>query len=302
MIVERISWGGWSNCVRISNDHIELIVTTDVGPRVIYAGLTGKGNVFHVNEAMLGRTGGDKWLSYGGHRLWHAPEDAVRTYYPDNHAVEVITKFGEVQFVAPVETTTGIQKTVHIRLGEGADVTVQHVMKNHNLWDVTLSLWALSVMRAGGVSVIPLPPRGTHPEELLPNTQLIFWPYADLSDPRWTFGREFLLLRQDAQAETPQKMGGLLSSSWLGYVNDGVLFVKHFDYDAQASYPDMGCNAEVFTNRAMLELETLSPLYTIAPQATVTHVERWQLFDGVPTPTHDDDVKQHILPKIDIES
>jgi len=29
------------------------------------------------------------WRIFGSHRLWHSPEDAVRTYYPDNQSVHV---------------------------------------------------------------------------------------------------------------------------------------------------------------------------------------------------------------------
>ena len=36
----------------------------------------------------LGLTKSDKWLLFGGHRLWHAPE-AARTYYPDFEPVLV---------------------------------------------------------------------------------------------------------------------------------------------------------------------------------------------------------------------
>ena len=32
--IERIQYGGWPNCFRVSNGKIELIVTGDVGPRI----------------------------------------------------------------------------------------------------------------------------------------------------------------------------------------------------------------------------------------------------------------------------
>jgi len=33
--IEQVAWGGWPNCYRLSNNEIDLIVTADVGPRVI---------------------------------------------------------------------------------------------------------------------------------------------------------------------------------------------------------------------------------------------------------------------------
>ena len=35
---EKVSYGGWPNCVRLNNGKVELIITTDVGPRVIRFG------------------------------------------------------------------------------------------------------------------------------------------------------------------------------------------------------------------------------------------------------------------------
>jgi hypothetical protein len=40
-MIENVSYGGWPNCLRIANDEVELIVTTDVGPRVIRYGFIG---------------------------------------------------------------------------------------------------------------------------------------------------------------------------------------------------------------------------------------------------------------------
>jgi hypothetical protein len=37
----------------------------------------------------------------------------------------------------------------------------------------------------------------------------------------------------------------------------------------------------------MIELETLSPLTTIAPGDSVQHVEHWTLFDGLKEPSTD---------------
>ena len=39
--VEKTAYAGWPNCYRITNGEVELIVTTDVGPRVIRYGFVG---------------------------------------------------------------------------------------------------------------------------------------------------------------------------------------------------------------------------------------------------------------------
>jgi hypothetical protein len=37
----------------------------------------------------------------------------------------------------------------------------------------------------------------------------------------------------------------------------------------------LGCTFEIFTNADFLELETLGPLTTLAPDQSVSHTERW---------------------------
>src|SRR5690349_18597412 len=86
--VEKTNFHGWSNSVRLSNGRVELIVTTDVGPRIIHFGFAGGENELATFPDMLGKTGESEWRVYGGHRLWHAPEDRTRTYVPDNSPVK----------------------------------------------------------------------------------------------------------------------------------------------------------------------------------------------------------------------
>ena len=55
--MEKIAYQGWNNCIRLSNGIIELVITADVGPRVIRFGFIGAQNEF--DEDWLGVTGGD---------------------------------------------------------------------------------------------------------------------------------------------------------------------------------------------------------------------------------------------------
>ncbi|MBI3243164.1 MAG: hypothetical protein HYZ49_12800 [Chloroflexi bacterium] len=297
--LERANYRGWPNCYRLSNASAELIVTTDVGPRLIRFGFVGGDNEFAEFPAHLGQTGGDEWRMYGGHRLWHAPEAIPRTYFPDNGPVafEICSEFMRV--IQPMETTTGIQKEMDIRLWpDAACVQVTHRLRNCGLWAVELAAWALTAMAPGGIAVIPRPPRGAHLENLQPNSLLTLWPYTDLSDPRWRWGHKYVLLRQDPYQSQPQKIGAPVPDGWAAYARGDRLFVKSFAHAPGAAYPDFGCSAEAFANADMLELETLSPLTRLEPGAIVEHTEHWYLFRDVPAPDGDADVDRHILPKL----
>jgi hypothetical protein len=299
--MEKINYRGWPNCYRLVNGKIELIITADVGPRIIRFGFLGQQNEFGEFDDMVGLTGGDEWRIYGGHRFWHAPEVQPRTYYPDNEPVSVEQMEGFVRITQPIESTTGIQKEIDLHLSpDAAHVELVHRLRNTNLWAVELAPWALSVMAQGGKAVIPLPPRGSHEENLLPANTMTLWVYTDMDDPRWTWGTKYLMLHQDPEAASPQKIGVMVPDGWAAYAREGHLFVKRFSYVPGASYPDWGCNVETFSNADFLEVESLAALVQLEPGGIVEHVENWFLFDDVPMPENDSDVDRHILPKVQL--
>lgn len=281
---EGVSYGGWNNCQQVSNGTIKLIVTTDVGPRVIWCGFEDGENLFCQIPEDLGKTGGDEWRPYGGHRLWHAPEVKPRTYAPDNSPVHHTCEEGTLRLRPEKEELTGIRKEMDIRVHEGKPrVTVTHRLVNEGLWDVRCAAWSLTVMRSGGTAVLPQEPFVPFPTALLPARPLVLWPYTNMADPRFTWGERHIELRQDSGMEDkPQKIGVLNSLGWGAYLVGTEAFAKFTSLTPGAEYPDFGCNWEVYTNKVMLEMETLSPLVTLAAQGgCVEHREEWLLLKDV---------------------
>ncbi|MFZ6026093.1 MAG: hypothetical protein ACOYYS_00140 [Chloroflexota bacterium] len=298
MRIENIRYLGW-NCTRLSNSIIDLVITADVGPRVIRFGFVDGPNEFKTFAETAGQTGGEQWQAYGGHRLWHAPEIMPRTYFPDNFAVKIETIGDCVRVTPPEETVNSIQKQLDIQiLGETAQARVTHRLINTGVWPVNLAVWALSVMDAGGVAIIPVPPRGPHTEFLLPTHSMTMWAYTDMSDVRWTWGNQFILLRQDSGQPWPQKFGMSVPQGWAAYAHGGRVFVKQADYRPGAVYPDNGCSMEFFTNADMLEVESLSPMLTLEPGEQAEHVETWTLLKDIPQPDSETDVVANVLPAL----
>jgi hypothetical protein len=297
--MEKTDFKGWKNSIRLRNEVAELIITTDIGPRVLHYALRGGQNAFHVEEDCAGRTGDPEFRSYGGHRLWHAPESQPRTYVPDNRPVQTEDTGRGIRLLPPPEGPTGIQKEWLVRLApDSSNVHVIHRLTNIGLWPVRLAAWAISVMAPGGVGILPLPPRGSHANNLLPTGSLALWAYTDMADPRWQWGRQFVLLRQDPVQKEPQKIGLPAFDGWAGYASPASLFIKFFRHDASREYPDMGSSAELFTNQSMLEVESIGPLATLNPGAVLEHVEDWFLFEGIPLPRNDDDVHRNVIPRV----
>jgi hypothetical protein len=295
--MEKISYGGWPNCYRLANELVEVIVTGDVGPRIIHFGFIDGKNVFKTYPDQLGETNSKAWLIFGGHRLWHAPEAQPRTYYPDSEPVHVGEIDGGIRITQKPEPTTGIQKQIEIRLIDNKpEVHLNHKLINHNLWPIETAVWALSVMDAGGIAILPLPLRGSHPKYMLPTSVLSIWPYTNLSDPRWKIGERFILLQQNQEITKPQKLGIFAPDGWAAYANDGVLFIKQVPIQYEGIYPDLGANFEVFTNEEMSELESLGSIESIPPKGQINHQEHWTLIKNIPLPQSEADVKEFILP------
>ncbi len=280
--MEKVEYRGWPNCVRLANAEIELIVTTEVGPRMIRCGFIGDENEFGEYPDQLGKVGGDQWRIYGGHRLWHAPEVIPRTYALDNGPVQATMDSEVLRLVQPIEPETGVQKEMDIRLDDNANhVTVVHRLRNGNAWTVELSPWAVSVMNTGGVCIVPLAPYVSHDDKVQPSQPLILWAYTDLTDPRLVCSKKYIRLRQDPRATAPIKLGLLNVQGWAAYARNGHLFVIQHPTDPTKQYPDFNASLETFTNADMLEIETLAPLTAVAPGGVVGHVEEWWLHRNV---------------------
>ena len=283
MTIEKIEYKGWPNSYRVSNGEVEAVVTGDVGPRIIRFGFSGGQNFFKEFADQLGRSGESSWQPRGGHRLWVAPEDRIRTYALDNGPVNMVVAGDTLEAIEPVEPLTGIEKRMVVRMeASGTRVVVDHRIRNASGAPVELAPWAPTMMAPGGYGIHGFPPRGTHPEDLDASSPLVTWTYTNFADPRWKLLRKYLVLCQDPGNSDPQKLGCFNRDTWGAYLLNDELFVKRTRAEGPiASYTDNGCSFETFTNADFLEMETLGPLTRLAPGETVTHTEYWSAHRGV---------------------
>ena len=277
-MIDYVSYGGWKNNVRLANEHAQLIITLDVGPRVISYRTHQARNVFKNYDAQMGGTGEPEWKIRGGHRFWLAPEDEVLSYILDNSAVEHrVVSASEVEFVRPPSPLLPVEMKLIVGLDPASSrVRVTHRATNAGHEPRAVATWGLTVLAPGGTEIIPLPSLGEHPRNLLPERRMIFWPYTDMTDSRWRWGQRFITLSQRAKT-TPTKLGLTHREGWAAYHIGEQLFVKTIPFIEDAKYADLGCNFETFSNHEMLELEALGPLVTLAAGECTSHTEHWHL-------------------------
>ncbi|HPP12821.1 MAG TPA: hypothetical protein PKW42_08830, partial [bacterium] len=194
-------------------------VACDVGPRVLWLSHEKRPdfNLFGVLPETGVQTPEGFWYIYGGHRLWTSPEAMPRSYSPDNQPVIISMAGKSLTVKGQPEQANSVQKSLRLTPIGPETLKVVHTITNIGRWPITLAAWALSVMRPEGLAVIPVHPSRVDSAGLLPDRHLTLWPYTDLSDPRLSFTRDYLFLRQDLKAKSPVKIGAAARPDWAAY-------------------------------------------------------------------------------------
>lgn len=298
IMIERVSRNGQPKCLRLSNGEIDLVVATDFGPRILRYGFLGGENILGEYPDLGTPTPWGEWKPRGGHRLWVAPEEMPLSYAPDDTPVsfEIIGE-RSLQLKQPVDRA-GFEKRITVELGaSGSAVDVHHRLINRNNGRMRIAPWAITIMRAGGMTLIPQAPFRSHDDCLVPARSVVLWYFTDLTDPRIQLGRKFIRLSTDASRPEPQKIGVANQQGWCAFHHHATrtLFVKQFAYDVDAIYPDFGANNEGYVADDYMEVETLGPLIDLASNDAVSHTERWFLFNNVTLGQTDDEIEQAIV-------
>lgn len=278
--MEKVEFLDLPNCFRLTNGEVKIIVTTDIGPRILFYGFAGGENILGLHPEAKVETALGVWKPYGGHRLWIAPENMPDSYAPDNSAVDYESENNlSIRLIQLLETVTKTQKELKVSLDKnGSGAKIEHKITNRGSETIELAAWALTIMRGGGEAIIPNEPFEPYgAETLLPVRNLTLWSYTDFTDSRWSFEKDSIRLRTDESKPEAQKIGVLNRQGWAAYVWQNLKFVKKFDFKADAIYPDMNSNTELYTAGSFIEVETLSPLYNLAPGESIEHNEFWNL-------------------------
>src|SRR3984885_12725778 len=86
-MIQEIPYAGWKRNLRIKGRTTELIITLEVGPRIIRYAFHDDKNVFVELPEQMGGSGEKEWMIRGGHRFWTAPE-GDHSYDLDNSPVQ----------------------------------------------------------------------------------------------------------------------------------------------------------------------------------------------------------------------
>jgi hypothetical protein len=265
--------------VLLENEYFRLECLAEAGPRIVrlIPAWTDE-NLFAEVPDVITQTSSGEYRYLGGHRFWYAPESLSHIYAPDSEGVMVKSIQKGLRLVGSKEPKTGLQKTITIQISSNKPfVIVRHKLENHGSSSIRLAPWATTMMRTRGVAILPQQFGSVDSEGSLPSREFALWPYNRWDDPRLQLGDEFVLIKSDSTKHA-MKLGYFNPHGWLGYVHDGVVFLKRYGVRSDEEYPDYGCNAEVYAHFRGVELESRGPLVELAPRQNVIHTETWEVY------------------------
>lgn len=307
--IKEVQLKNYGKCLSMNNGKLNLLVTIDVGPRIIWFGPDGGPNLLYQDNADLYTEQGEAFDKvfgpgscyhlYGGHRLWLAPEQIPESYYPDNEPVIYSLLPDGVRFTPPCQRPSEIQLSLEIMMAPQAqDVMILHAGQNCSDKKRQFALWGITAMAPGGTLYVPQNPEK---DTLLANRAFAFWPYSHINDDRFYMGDRYITLQQNqvqgaGKNSNRFKVGCNNFAGWCAYVNQGMVFTKRYVHNKDVRYTDFGCSFEAYVDDNLLEIETFSPLYHVEPQETIKHVENWSVFPAPgprPAPRDEDAIAQY---------
>ena len=257
----------------LENEFLRIDYLTSLGPRVIglYAKEAGVQLFARTPEAHWSTPHGEYYL-HGGHRIWTAPEDLFYMC-PEDH-VHVSMEGNTVSLRSDVDAS-GLDKEISLQL-DGNSVAVTHRVTWHGNQQIELAPWALTQMQLGGMAILP---QSVDDTGLLPNRNLVLWPYSRLGDERLELHDDLILIHGNPAAQA-FKIGYYNPHGWIAYTLEDVLLVKRFATEDALVHPDKGCNAEVYVRDTFLELESLGYMRKVEPGESMLYDENWEVIVG----------------------
>ncbi|NQS92114.1 MAG: hypothetical protein HQ574_06850 [Chloroflexi bacterium] len=267
------------DCFRVDNGLLSLWVTREVGPRILGLSLEGGENLLAVlPDSKIEVQDADDYSLRGGHRLWYGPEKPETTYIADDQPVEILLLENGLQITQKTDLATSIQKSWQVILDEyQALLTIQHKLTNQGNEDFVLAPWAITQLRPGGLGIIPLQTELADKHGLLPNRQLVLWPYTNVKSLYLGLYDQAITIKAEMK-DGALKVGTANPRGWLAYILNKNLFVKTAAFQADGNYLDRGASSQIYCNPDFIELETLGPVVTLSPGEYVDHMETWQIY------------------------
>lgn len=272
---------GYTNCVKLWNNNVTVILEPNCGGRVIEYSLNNA-NVLYVNQEQNGMTWkeGEKGFGPSAGRNDIGPERIVppRPLLWIGSWTAEITGPRSAQMISQEDPSTGVQLIRHFRLDENSS-HLRFTQTIHNISDETKRYchWSRTFATGDGICIVPL-----NKESRFPQGYILYGPGAVMDyrpKERETIRTRDGFLEIIGDPEQP-KFGIDSYDGWLSYITrDDMVFVKRFPTYPEKIYGEMaGLTISIYYYKdRMCEVEPIGPLEVIPPDNYVSFSEDWWL-------------------------
>jgi len=272
MNIQKTNYGKWSQAYKCMFGSLELIVVTEIGPRIMSFGFKDGENILYEDKSDFSF---GNWRIYGGHRLTVAPESSL-SYEPDNGHCEVFVQKNKLKITAPA-SSNNIQKILEISPDKNGDgFKVKHIIKNTGNLLITAAPWTVTCVKTTEHLIIPW----ASGSKQWRNRKVCYINCNDsfnapVNSPQWQPTDDLFIINPNGQTG---KIGIYSDKGLMARLGANSTFIKYSKAIApDSSYPDSGCNIEIYTNPKYIEMEFLGPIETVYPGNELTLTESWQL-------------------------
>lgn len=290
------SYKYYGRCVKLENEFIELLITVEIGPRIIYFGWKGGENLFFnaqegtriSNSPLFKQIFGEdqQFCFYGGHRMWLAPQLMFYTECPDNDPLNVRQIENGVVLTGPEAKVIGfIPEMTVVMEPDKPMIHVKTTFTNTADTPRKQAAWQITQCAPGGVGFIPfakpfrMMQRKPFSELTLadfdfkpnpPGASLLMF-VGGFTDPRLRVDDHYITFSFDGEMRRPLKIGSQDYQGYAMYANKGYMLRWDFIHDTEAEYTDGGCSFEAYTDADFTEMETLGPVKIYAKGESISH-------------------------------
>ena len=266
--------------IELRDDATEIVIVHEIGPRIASVRHGSSENLLYWDHA--GERHRGEWKLYGGHRLWTTrplADESEECHAPDNERCQVREVENGIAVTAP-PTAWGIEKTIVVQRSREGVWRVEHQLRNASdlLWSG--GAWALTATRPLRGSRYRIPLGGSSPRwDVVTIVVSRRWAghTSRLVDPQFEMTEEAIEVRA-LGVEAKRMM--FAPRGTIEMRDERALFIKTAAR-RDGAYP-LNTNLAVYLapDAWMVEIESMSPITTLAPDQVLSHVEEWCVSDG----------------------
>jgi len=272
---------GYTGCIEMVNDAgTRVVLCPQGGGRVLEYSLNGK-NALYVNEAQNGwrYQPGVETVDPCGGRFDIGPERVIAPHddlWLGDWTGEILDD-GRARLISKCDSVTGIRLVRTFTLAaDSSRLFCRQTMINESDKPFSCCHWSRTLAAGGGICLIPLTPESRFPKSYImygPDSVMYYQP----EDPNIRIRDGFL---EVIRTPSNPKLGLDSTAGWFCYLmRNDLMFIKRFPVYPDRVYNEMaGLTISVWYFRnEMCELEPIGPREILAPGASASYTEEWEL-------------------------